>query len=212
MRYITGLGVAALALILGGTGKVCAAQQAPAGSYQQTCRHIGVRGNVLYAECRDADNHWQSAQMVDYDRCNGEIQNLNGSLQCTGNGRGVYGGYGQGGYGQGGYNGPYNNGPYNNGGYNRDRDRDRDHDGDWDRDRDRDRRNGGWGYGNRGQYGYGNGIPYGSYSQTCQNIRVNGNQLQAACQKKNGGWRDTSLNNFDQCREIENDNGKLRCR
>src|SRR6478752_6429424 len=190
MRYITGLGVAALAIMLGGTAKIGVAQQAPGGSYQQTCRHIGVRGAVLYAECKDAENHWQSAQLVDYDRCNGEIQNLNGSLQCTGNG------YGRGVYNQGPYNGPYNNGPYNNGPYNNGpyygRDRDHDHDGD--RDRDRDRANSGWGYGNRGRYGY-NGIPYGSYSQTCQDVRVNGNELQARCEKRNGGWRDTSLRN-----------------
>jgi len=41
---------------------------------------------------------------------------------------------------------------------------------------------------------------------------VNGNELQASCQKRNGGWRNTSLNNFGQCRDIENDNGKLKCR
>jgi CVNH domain len=205
MRFITGLGMTALALFLGGTAKPAAAQQAPPGSYQQTCRNIGVRGNTLYADCQDTNRNWQAAQLRDFDRCNGEIQNLNGSLQCTGNGngRGVYGGYGQ-----GGYNGPYD-GPYNNGSNNGSYRRDRDHDHDGDRDRDRDRANSGYGYGNNG---YGNGLPYGSYSQTCQNVRVNGNELQARCEKKNGGWRDTSLRNYSQCREIENDNGKLRCR
>ncbi|SRR5579859_734190 len=194
MRLSTGLSVAALALILGGTAKPAAAQQAPSGSYQQTCRNIGVQGSTLYAECMDTNRNWQSSQLRDYDRCNGEIQNLNGSLQCTGNGN-------QGVYSQG----PYNRG--NNGGYGRDRDRDRDHDGDDDRDRNRGN-NGGYGQGN-----YGNGgIPYGSYSQTCQNIRVNGNDLQASCQKKNGKWKNTSLRNFNGCRNIENDNGKLRCR
>ncbi len=193
MHYIKGLGVAALALILGGTGKVCAAQSAPSGSYQQTCRNIGVRNYTLYAECQDTSNNWQSTQLRDYDRCSGEIQNINGSLQCTGNG-----GYNNGGYANGGYG---------NGNYGRDRDRDRDYDHDGDNDRDR---NGNWGY-NRGGYGD-NGIPYGSYSQTCQNIRVNGNRLDASCQKRNGKLKHTSLNNFQGCREIENDNGKLRCR
>jgi len=210
MRLFTGIGVAALAIMLGGAGKVCAAQQVPPGSYQQTCRNIGVRGSTLYADCQDANRNWQAAQMRDFDRCNGEIQNINGSLQCTnGYGRGVYGGY-NGPYNNGPYNGPYNNG---NGGYYG-RDRDRDHDRDWDHDGDRRRANGNWGYGNYGNngYGYGNGIPYGSYTQTCQNVRVNGNELQARCEKRNGGWRDTSLRNYNQCREIENDNGKLRCR
>src|SRR5947209_13192798 len=101
MRYIMGLGVAVLAVAIG--GGISSAQQTPSGSYQQTCRKIGVRGNVLYAECQDADRHWRSAKLADYQRCRGEIQNLNGSLQCTENG--------QRGYGNG-------------------RDHDRDHDGD----------------------------------------------------------------------------------
>lgn len=65
--------------------------------------------------------------------------------------------------------------------------------------------------------GYGDqwrgGMPPGSYQQTCRNIRVDGNRLNATCQKQNGGWRDTSLSNFNYCRgQIENDNGHLRCR
>jgi hypothetical protein len=183
---------------------MAAAQSAPPGSYQQTCRNIGVRNNTLYADCMDTSNHWQAAQLRDYDRCNGQIENINGSLQCTGNG------YGRGVYGNGGYGYPNGGYGYPNGTYGRDRDRDYDHDGDRDRDHDRDRANGGWGYG-RGGYGYG-GIPYGSYSQTCQNIRVNGNRLDASCEKRNGGWKNTHLDNFQQCRDVENDNGKLRCR
>jgi len=152
MRFISGLGVAALALVLGATAKPAAAQQVPPGSYQQTCRNIGVRGTTLYADCMDTNRKWQAAQMRNFDRCNGEIQNLNGSLQCTANGYG----YPQGTY-NGPYNGPYNNGPYNNGPYNgpynggnygRDRDHDHDRDGDW--HRDRDRANNGWGYGQGG--------------------------------------------------------------
>jgi hypothetical protein len=57
------------------------------------------------------------------------------------------------------------------------------------------------------------GVPPGNYRQTCRNVRVDGNWLTATCQKRNGGWRDTSLKNFNYCRsEIENDNGHLRCR
>jgi len=184
MRYINLSGVAALALAISGLAATSVAQQAPGGSYQQTCRNISVRGSTLYADCQDTNRNWQQTQLRDYNRCNGEIQNLNGSLQCTG---GNGNGYGQNGNGQGSYD------------RDRDRDRDRDHDGDRDRDRD------------RGRYGQ-NGVPYGSYSQTCQNIRVNGNDLQASCQKKNGKWKNTSLRNFNGCRNIENDNGKLRCR
>jgi hypothetical protein len=165
MRYMMSLIVALSALVFAGTS---GSAQVPGGSYQQTCRNIGVRGNTLYAECQDVDRHWRSTQLRDYNRCRGEIQNLNGNLQCTGG----YGG---------------------NGRWERDRNHDNDRDWDWDRDRR-------------------NRVPRGSYVQTCQDIRVNGNELQARCQKRNGKWRDTSLSNFYGCREIENDNGKLRCR
>lgn len=57
-----------------------------------------------------------------------------------------------------------------------------------------------------------NGVPYGGYSQTCQNIRTSGSTLLANCQKKNGKWKQSSLRNFNQCSsQIENDNGKLVC-
>jgi CVNH domain len=185
MRYISALAVAALAFVFGGSATPAAAQQAPSGSYQQTCRNVGVRGSTLYAECQNTGGGWQTTQLRDFDRCNGEIQNINGSLQCAG---------GSGGYGNGGYGRDSDRDRGRDDNYNRNRDADNDH------DRDRDR-----GYGN-------NGVPYGSYSQTCQNIRVSGNTLQASCQKKNGKLKNTSLHNFSQCRDIENDNGKLRCR
>jgi len=168
MRYISALAVAVLALVF---GIATPAVAQPGGSYQQTCRNIGVRGSTLHAECQNTGGGWQSTELRDYNRCRGEIQNINGSLQCTGDNR-------------------------RGGDYDHDRDRDRDHDHDGDRDRDRDRYN---------------GAPRGSYYQTCQNVQVNGNTLTASCQKKNGKLRNTSLHNYQQCRDIENDNGKLRC-
>lgn len=170
MRYMSALAVAALALAFG-TATPALAQ--PGGSYQQTCRNIGVRGSTLHAECQNTGGGWQSTELRDYNRCNGEIQNINGSLQCTGNNRGGYG-------------------PNDGRGDDHGRDADRGHDRDHDRD----------------QY---NGAPRGSYYQTCQNVQVNGNTLTASCQKKNGKTRNTSLHNYQQCRDIENDNGKLRC-
>jgi len=64
------------------------------------------------------------------------------------------------------------------------------------------------GYGGRGDYG---NLPRGDYKQTCQNMRMDGNRLVASCQKKDGGWRSTSLDNAYQCRNVYNDNGHLRC-
>jgi hypothetical protein len=65
--------------------------------------------------------------------------------------------------------------------------------------------NGGWQGGGHG------GLPHGDYKLTCQNIHMDGNRLSASCQKKNGEWRNTNLNNAYQCRSIVNDDGHLRC-
>ena len=132
------------------------AQSAPSGSYQQTCRNIGVRGDVLTATCRDVNGSWRTAQMRDVDSCNGDIANDNGALRCAGSYQGSY---------NGGYSGGYNQG----------------------------------------------GIPSGSYAQTCQDVRIRGNDLEATCRGENGGWRTSRLSNFDRCSDIANDDGQLRC-
>jgi len=55
-------------------------------------------------------------------------------------------------------------------------------------------------------------LPPGDYTETCQNIRVEGEALYATCQKRNGDWRNTSLYDFDDCRSpIVNRNGHLGC-
>jgi hypothetical protein len=70
---------------------------------------------------------------------------------------------------------------------------------------------GGYGY-HGGAGGWQGGLPPGDYKRTCQNMRINGNQLYANCQKVDGGWNDTSLKNADQCKtRIVNENGNLRC-
>jgi len=56
------------------------------------------------------------------------------------------------------------------------------------------------------------GAPEGGYRQTCRDILVAGNTLQASCEKRNGKWKQTSLRNFDRCTDqIENNNGRLVC-
>src|SRR5262249_12876804 len=58
----------------------------------------------------------------------------------------------------------------------------------------------------------GGGIPSGDYRLTCENIRVNGQRLDASCQKKDGSLRQTSLDNFYRCGDrISNIDGQLRC-
>jgi CVNH domain len=57
-----------------------------------------------------------------------------------------------------------------------------------------------------------NGAPSGEYAQTCREIRTNGATLEAICQARDGDWKRTSLENFNQCiGQIENDNGRLVC-
>jgi CVNH domain len=71
------------------------------------------------------------------------------------------------------------------------------------------RHEGGWQGGGGWQ---GRGIPPGDYKLTCRNIRANGNRLDASCEKRNGNWRNTTLDNYDRCRSmIVNDDGHLRC-
>lgn len=73
---------------------------------------------------------------------------------------------------------------------------------DRDRDRDRDR-----GY----RSGWQGGIPPGDYVQTCRNIHVDGDRLEAECEKRNGKWRSTSLDDVDRCPSVINNNGHLQC-
>jgi hypothetical protein len=59
--------------------------------------------------------------------------------------------------------------------------------------------------------GQGQALPAGSYQQTCKNIRVNGNDLEASCQKTDGSFQNTTLKNANSCNQIVNENGNLRC-
>ena len=54
--------------------------------------------------------------------------------------------------------------------------------------------------------------PDGSYSDSCRNIRFDGDSLTAKCRRLDGAWRNTWLPNADNCDgNIVNDNGQLEC-
>ena len=54
-------------------------------------------------------------------------------------------------------------------------------------------------------------LPPGSYRDTCRDYSVDGRQLEAQCRRKNGGWRDTSID-LSKCKAaIRNDDGRLTC-
>ena len=54
-------------------------------------------------------------------------------------------------------------------------------------------------------------LPRGSYQDTCRDIRLHRNILDAECRKRNGKWRETSLNVKHCLSPVVNENGKLRC-
>jgi hypothetical protein len=71
---------------------------------------------------------------------------------------------------------------------------------------------GGGGYGYSQGRGWQGGLPPGDYTRTCRDTRVNGDRLDASCQKRDGGWRNTTLKNFNNCSSgIVNDDGRLTC-
>lgn len=208
----------------------CAVQYIPPGDYVQTCRDIRTYGNHLDAECQRRDGSWRRTGLDNIDRCMSGIVNDDGHLICAN--AGDYGYY-QNGWRDGRRDGWRDGLPY--GDYvqtcrdirvygDRLEAECQKRNGDWRRTsldhvdqcsspiaNDNGRLvcgRGGYGY----NPGWQRGIPAGTYTQTCRDIRVYGNRLEAECQKRNGGWRQTALDNIDQCRSAPaNDNGHLVC-
>ena len=201
----------------------------PPGSYQQSCRDLRMSGNRLYARCQDTGGRWHDTSLRDVDHCTGEINNINGRLDCSRsvnmpggtftatckdvrmrynvlyarcrNRDGHWVDTSLSNYAQCQSAVENIDGQLSCGGqpgyYDSDRDRNRDYDRDHDYDRDRD------------QYGR---LPGGSYTQTCRDIHIHGNAIQADCQTMDGDWRNTSLDHINQCvGDIVNDNGRLEC-
>ncbi len=56
------------------------------------------------------------------------------------------------------------------------------------------------------------GIPPGSYHDTCKDIALNGDTLNAQCKSNAGHWHATAIHNFARCiGDITNVDGNLRC-
>jgi hypothetical protein len=54
--------------------------------------------------------------------------------------------------------------------------------------------------------------PSGSYQASCRGINFDGELLTARCQRSDGSWRSTYLDNADDCdANIVNNNGQLEC-
>ncbi len=55
-------------------------------------------------------------------------------------------------------------------------------------------------------------LPPGTYKETCKNYMVFGGLLKAACQKRDGSWKDSTIQ-YNRCEgSIWNDNGNLTCK
>ncbi|MGB3364555.1 MAG: CVNH domain-containing protein [Thermodesulfobacteriota bacterium] len=183
------------------------AQQYPPGNYKNSCTDLLKVGHMLEAKCRKEDGTWQSTVLF-YGRCNGPIHNNNGQLTCN-----------QRGGGGGNWLPPGN---YQNSCRNMNVNGDilqaqcQRRDGTWrftsiDYDEcydDISNRNGRLVCGQRHHH---NMLPRGSYKQSCQDYSVNGDELQAQCQKRNGEWRWSSIDFGDCYGDIANHNGRLVC-
>jgi hypothetical protein len=174
----------------------------PSGSYQQTCRNISVSGSTLSASCENRGGGWQSTTLSDYQQCIGDIQNLNGSLQCSKGTAPPSGSYKQS------CRDVFMTGTTLNATCQN--------------------RGGGWipaslsavnqcigdisNYDGVLRCSTGAAPPGGSYSRSCRDIFMNGTTLNASCNNGSGTFVNRQLRNVDVCRsEIYNFLGELTC-
>lgn len=54
----------------------------PAGSYRRTCTNVAVRGDTLFATCRDMNGYWVQTSLSYFRECHSDIRNNDGNLQC----------------------------------------------------------------------------------------------------------------------------------
>ena len=194
----------------------------PNGSYTQSCQDIHVSGDDLKARCQTASGDWHDAKLDDYQKCRGDVVNENGKLRCV---NGAYApGY------PAGYHGPIGvvGTPYTQ--------TCKDIKSHGDELEARCKNNNG-DYQNTSLHDYrkchgqvvnqdgalrcvatgvagaalGN-APFGSYTQSCQNVHVSGDDLEAECTTTGGDTRHAKLDDYQKCRsDIINDDGHLRC-
>lgn len=182
------------------------AQQYPPGNYKKTCTDLLKIGHMLEAKCQKKDGTWQSTVLF-YGRCDGPIHNDDGQLTCKMNGGG--GNW----LPPGNYKETCRNMRVNGDRLNAECQR---REGSWrftsiEYDEcysDITNQNGQLTCGQRHHH---NMLPKGSYRKTCQDISINGDVLDAQCQKRDGSWRWTSIDFGDCYGEIVNENGRLVC-
>lgn len=202
-------------------GSACMAQSIPSGSYQSSCKNIDARGEVLSANCQDADGRWEATLLRDYRSCGNDIVNDNGALRC-GNAAGY-----QTVLQSGVPNGSYTQSCQDIHAHGDDLEaRCQTSDGNWHKTKLDDYQKCRGDVANEngnlrcapGRYvaGYQGGYPGVAsgalYTQSCKDIRSHGDDLEARCKTRNGDWHNTSLDDYRKCHgQIVNDDGTLRC-
>lgn len=69
-----------------------------------------------------------------------------------------------------------------------------------------------FGLGATPQASFAQGLPPGSYTQTCNNVQMVANVLEASCQRADGSWANAALPNPGGCGYgVTNSNGALVC-
>ncbi|MGZ4872230.1 MAG: CVNH domain-containing protein [Candidatus Angelobacter sp.] len=205
----------------------------PSGSYTQSCQDVRAHGDDLEARCPTVSGDWKNSKLDDYNKCRGEIVNDNGKLRCVAGVYGTPGGYAGGYQGPvGGFSGSYTQSCKDIKSHGDDLEaRCQTRSGDWHKtslddyqkcrgqiiNDDGNLKCVAAGYGGVGRGAYPAGTyqgnwPAGSYTQSCDGIRIDGDDLRAHCQTRDGGARDSKLDDFRKCKsDIINDDGRLRC-
>jgi hypothetical protein len=60
-------------------------------------------------------------------------------------------------------------------------------------------------------YRQGYGQPRGSYQESCRDVQVSGDRLEAQCRRTDGSWQRSVLNLGNCNGDVANLNGQLRC-
>jgi CVNH domain len=81
MKIVLGLFAGAI-LVIASTAAL--AQEAPPGSYRESCRDIRMQGPILTALCRRAHRNGEELTALNIAHCVGDIGNNSGNLVCNG--------------------------------------------------------------------------------------------------------------------------------
>lgn len=197
----------------------------PNGSYTGSCQEIHIDGDDLKARCQGADGNWHNAKLDDYQKCRGDVVNENGKLRCViGAYAPAYSGANRGAYPAPPIGTPYTQTCKDIHSHGDDLEaRCKNDNGKWQETSLDDYRKCHGQIVNQdgalrcvaapmGISGVPTNAPGGSYTQTCSNVEVKGDDLEAECQTRGGDARHAKLDDYQKCRsDIINDDGHLRC-